>query len=83
LRNVSKDLVKRKLWILLFAEAILSFSAESRDQVDEIVNKSLSSGGKSFSEPQEHGFMYIWGFQDLDGHLWKVAYMDESAINQE
>ncbi|MCM2534532.1 VOC family protein [Neobacillus pocheonensis] len=65
------------------AETILSFSAESRDQVDEIVNKALSSGGKSFSEPQDHGFMYIWGFQDLDGHLWEVAYMDESAINQE
>ena len=65
------------------AEAILSLSAESRDRVDELVNKALSSGGKSYSEPQDHGFMYIWGFQDLDGHLWEVAYMDESAINQE
>lgn len=65
------------------AEVILSFSAESRDQVDEIVNKALSSGGTSFSEPQDHGFMYIWGFQDLDSHLWEVAYLDESAINQE
>lgn len=65
------------------SEVILCFSAESRDQVDEIVNKALSSGGKTFSEPIDHGFMYIWGFQDLDGHLWEVAYMDESAINQE
>ncbi|MEH7379138.1 VOC family protein [Bacillus sp. JJ1533] len=64
------------------AEVILSFLAGSRDQVDEIVNKALSSGGKSFSEPQDHGFMYIWGFQDLDGHLWEVAYLDESTINQ-
>lgn len=65
------------------AEIILSFSAESREQVDEIVNKALASGGKSFSEPLDHGFMYIWGFQDLDGHLWEVAYLDESALNQE
>lgn len=65
------------------AEAIFSFSAESREQVDEIVNKALSSGGTSFSEPQDHGFMYIWGFQDLDGHLWEVVYMDESAMNEE
>lgn len=65
------------------AEAILSFSAESREQVNEIVNKALSSGGTYFSEPLDHGFMYIWGFQDLDGHLWEVAYMDESAISHE
>ncbi|MFB9988330.1 VOC family protein [Bacillus benzoevorans] len=61
---------------------MLCFSTESRDQVDEIVNKALSSGGKTFSEPIDHGFMYIWGFQDLDGHLWEVAYMDESAMKQ-
>lgn len=65
------------------AEAIFCLSAESRDQVDELVNKALSSGGKVTSEPQDHGFMYGWGFQDLDGHIWEVAYMDESAINQE
>ena len=64
------------------SEVILSFSAESRDQVERIVNKALSSGGKTFSEPIDHGFMYIWGFQDLDGHLWEVTYMDESSLNQ-
>lgn len=65
------------------AEIIISFSAENREQVDEIVNKALASGGKTFSEPVDHGFMYIWGFQDLDGHLWEVAYLDENALNQE
>ena len=65
------------------AGVIFCLSAESQDQVDELVNKALSSGGISYSDPQDHGFMYIWGFQDLDDHLWEVAYMDESAINQE
>ncbi|MFJ7726170.1 VOC family protein [Neobacillus sp. NPDC097160] len=65
------------------AEAIFCLSAESRNQVDELVNKALASGGKSSNDPQDHGFMYVWGFQDIDGHLWEVAYMDESAINQE
>jgi uncharacterized protein len=65
------------------AEAIFCLSAESRDQVDEVVNKALSSGGKPYSDPQDHGFTYVWGFQDLDGHIWEVAYMDESAINPE
>lgn len=65
------------------AEAIFCLSAESREQVDEIVNKALSSGGKHYSEPLDHGFMYIWGFQDVDGHIWEVAFMDPSAMNQE
>ncbi|MFE6168990.1 VOC family protein [Viridibacillus arvi] len=64
------------------AEAIFCLSAENRDQVDELVNKALASGAKPYSEPQDHGFMYIWGFQDLDGHIWEIAYMDESAVNQ-
>ncbi|MFK9090855.1 VOC family protein [Bacillus salipaludis] len=64
------------------AEAIFCISAESRDQVDELVNKALAYGGKPSNDPQDHGFMYGWGFQDLDGHLWEVAYLDENAINQ-
>ncbi|KOY81445.1 VOC family protein [Lysinibacillus macroides] len=65
------------------AEAILCLSAENREQVDQLVNKALASGGKSYSEPQDHGFMYGWGFHDLDGHIWEVVYMDENAMNQE
>jgi uncharacterized protein len=65
------------------AEAIFCLSAVTRDQVDELVNKALSSGGKAFTDPKDHGFMYVWGFQDIDGHLWEVAYMDESGFNEE
>ncbi|WHZ01007.1 VOC family protein [Neobacillus sp. YX16] len=65
-----------------YAEAIFCLSAESREQVDELVSKALSSGGKSYSDPQDHGFMYGWGFQDIDGHIWEIVFMDESALNQ-
>lgn len=63
------------------AEAIFCLTAESRKQVDETVQKALSLGGKTYGEPQDHGFMYIWGFQDLDGHLWEISCMDPSAIH--
>jgi len=65
------------------AQAILCLSAENREQVDQLVNKALASGGKPYSDPQDHRFMYGWGFQDLDGHIWEVVYMDEHAMNQE
>ncbi|AIQ51942.1 VOC family protein [Paenibacillus sp. FSL R7-0331] len=60
-------------------EVITCFSAASREQVDELVQKALNAGGKPFNDPVDHGFMYNWSFQDPDGHLWEVMYMDESA----
>lgn len=64
------------------AEAIVALSADSREQVDEIVNKALAAGGKRYVEPVDHGFMYEWGFEDPDGHLWSFVYMDPSAMAQ-
>ncbi len=60
-------------------EAILALSADSRAEVDEIVNKALAAGGQPSSDPQDHGFMYGWSFQDLDGHLWEILWMDPNA----
>ena len=64
------------------AESIIGLSADSRAEVDEMVNKAIAAGGTTYKEPQDHGFMYGHGFQDLDGHLWELMFMDESAIPQ-
>ncbi|MBW8349873.1 VOC family protein [Bacillus sp. IITD106] len=63
-------------------EVLIALSAQNREQVDEIVKKAIESGGSPASDPQDHGFMYQWSFQDLDGHIWEVAYMDPSAMQQ-
>ncbi len=63
-------------------EAILAVSAESRAEVDELVDKALASGGHAANEPQDHGFMYGRSFQDPDGHLWEVIHMDPAALQQ-
>lgn len=60
-------------------EVIVAISASSREQVDELVNKALAAGGKPYNDPVDMGFMYNWSFQDIDGHLWEVMYMDGSA----
>lgn len=64
------------------AEAILAISEQSRDKVDEIVNKAIEAGGKEPGEKQDLGWMYSRSFQDVDGHLWEVLYMDEAAMPQ-
>jgi len=63
-------------------EAILALSADSRAQVDELADKALAAGGQPSNEPMDEGFMYGRSFQDLDGHLWEVMYMDPSALGQ-
>lgn len=63
-------------------EAMTALSAESREKVDEIVDKAIAAGATSPNAPQDHGWMYGRGFEDLDGHHWDFMYMDESALNQ-
>lgn len=61
------------------SEVIMALTADSRAQVDELVNKALEAGGKPYNDPVDHGFMYTWSFQDPDNHLWELFYMDPNA----
>lgn len=61
-------------------EVLIALSAESREAVDEMVNKAVAAGGKAPNDKQDHGFMYQWGYQDLDGHIWEIMWMDPSAV---
>ena len=56
-------------------EALICLSCESREEVDSVVKKALAAGGKTPRAPQDHGFMYAHGFEDLDGHIWELVYM--------
>lgn len=63
-------------------EALICLSADTREKVNEMVRKAVAAGGSIYNEPQDHGFMYGHGFQDLDGHIWEVIFMEPSAIRQ-
>ena len=63
-------------------ESIICLSCASREDVDTIVRKAVEAGGKIYKEPQDHGFMYGHGYQDLDGHLWEVMWMDTNSAPQ-
>lgn len=62
------------------AEVLLALSCESRAEVDELVRKAVSAGGTTYSESKDYGFMYQHGFQDLDGHIWELLWMDPAHI---
>jgi len=63
-------------------EAIFAIGAGSREAVDELADKALAAGAGPSNEPMEETGMYGRSFQDLDGHLWEVFYMDEAAMQE-
>jgi len=56
-------------------EVLVCLSCDSRDEVDSLVAKALAAGGTAPNPPQDHGFMYSHGFEDLDGHVWELVHM--------
>ena len=64
-------------------EVLTALSRESRADVDDTVRKALAAGGSTYAEPKDHGFMYQHGFQDPDGHIWEVFWMDPKAVQQQ
>jgi uncharacterized protein len=63
-------------------EVLLALSRDSRKHVDEMIRSAVAAGGSTYSEPQDHGFMYQHGFQDPDGHIWELVYMEPDAVSQ-
>ena len=61
-------------------EVILALSADSKEEVDLLVEKAMNSGGLVYNPTQDLGFMYSRSFQDVDHHLWEVFYMDPTHV---
>jgi uncharacterized protein len=61
-------------------EVILALAYNSRAEVDDMVQRAVAAGGKTYNEPKDMGFMYQHGFQDLDGHIWEVFFMDPAHV---
>ncbi|MFH0519103.1 VOC family protein [Streptomyces sp. M41] len=62
------------------SEVLIALSAESRAQVDELVDRAVAAGGTASDRVQDMDFMYGRSFDDLDGHTWEVIWMDPAAI---
>jgi predicted lactoylglutathione lyase len=60
-------------------EVIVALSADSKEKANELADKALAAGATKLREPDDHGFMYSRSFQDLDGHIWEVFWMDMNA----
>ena len=60
-------------------EVITCLSAESRQEVDDLVSRALAHGGKPWLDKMEEGPMYGHSFTDPDGHVWEVLHMEQGG----
>lgn len=56
-------------------EVVICLSCESREEVDSLIAKAVAAGGRTPHPPEDHGFMYDQGFEDIDGHLWNLVWV--------
>lgn len=62
------------------SQVLICVSADSRADVDAVIEKAAAAGGLSDPSPsQDYGFMYGRSFEDPDGHHWEVMWMDLEA----
>lgn len=59
------------------SEVLISMQLDSREAVDQLMAKALRAGATEHREPEDHGFMFIRCFEDLDGHIWEPFWMGD------
>ena len=60
-------------------EVLVCLSCDSRAEVDELVEEGGRRGRQTPAAAQDHGFMYGHGYEDPDGHIWELVYMEANA----
>ena len=63
-------------------EVMTALSSESREAVDTFLEKAIEAGATEVRDPQDHGFMYGRAFNDPDGHIWEVFWMDPAHVQR-
>ena len=72
--NATCMIIGDNLFVMLLVEKFFS-TFTSKAIVDSLVAKARAGGAKVPREPQDHGFMYSHGYEDLDGHTWELVHM--------
>jgi len=63
-------------------EVMTALSADSRDEVNKLTDAAVAAGATEKRPAQDYGFMFMRSFEDLDGHVWEIVWMDPAQIQQ-
>ncbi|MEN9407821.1 MAG: hypothetical protein RLZZ455_1037 [Candidatus Parcubacteria bacterium] len=63
-------------------EVAIALSCESKEEVDEMMEKVIAAGGIEARPVEDYGFMYLKSFEDPDGHIWEIFWMDPGYVKK-
>lgn len=63
-------------------EVLTALAVESKAKVHELADTALKAGAKEPRSPQDYGFMFARSFEDPDGHIWEVFWMDPAHVQK-
>ncbi len=64
-------------------EVLISLRCESRNEVDDLVERAIAAGGSTYDRAEDFGFVYTHSFVDLDGHGWGLFQMTPAESRPE
>jgi hypothetical protein len=66
------------------SQMLLCISADSRAEVDDMVDRAAAAGGVADPSPKdEYDFMYGRSFEDPNGYVWGVNWLDMAALGDQ
>jgi uncharacterized protein len=63
-------------------EVLTCLALDSKDKVNQVVGAALEAGATEAREPMDYGFMFGRSFNDLDGHIWEIIWMDPNHVQK-
>lgn len=64
------------------AQMILALSVDTKDDVHKLVDAALKAGATEPRPLTDYGFMIYRTFEDLDGHIWEILFMDPAHVQR-
>lgn len=61
-------------------EVLTALAVESKTKVNELADRAIKAGGTEAYSPKDYGFMFARSFEDPDGHIWEVFWMDPTRV---
>jgi uncharacterized protein len=62
------------------SEVLITINVDDKAEVSRLADAAFRAGAKEAKPPQDHGFMQLRSFLDLDGHQWEICYVDPAQL---
>ena len=63
-------------------EVLTALAVENKAKVHQLADNALKAGAKETYPPKDYGFMFARSFEDPDGHIWEVFWMNQAHVQK-